>query len=75
MIQMSNGRMRLEWTQTSALLSQMHNINRGKGRASTPDDFNPTVATDSEKSAKRDNREVITNMGDLKHMFVKVDAK
>jgi len=41
---MSEGRGRLEWNQTSAVLAQIHNANCEKGQAIQPDDLNPYVA-------------------------------
>ena len=40
----------LEWRRWSQLLSLTYNINRGKGRALTADDFNPYAQLNKKKA-------------------------
>ena len=43
LVALFNGAQKRDWGPTSSILSLLYNINRGKGRARTPADFNPTI--------------------------------
>ena len=69
---MGDGRGEEAWNHTSSLLALMFNTNRDakKEKARMPAHFNPYAT-------KRDKLpgEVITDFGDLKHMFVQEEGK
>lgn len=66
---MAEGRARLEWAQTAALLALTANCHRDpkKGRPLTPDDFNPYARRDRRKRKP----DVKVSVAALKGLFIR----
>ena len=49
----------LEWRRWSQLLSLTYNVNRGKNRAMSPDDFNPYTAMNAQRKGEELDKDKI----------------
>lgn len=60
---MARGRARAEWAHTSSLMAQLVNVNRIRGRAAKPQDFNPMIP--KKQAPPMNARELTETLGAL----------